>query len=98
MKNVTSKQRAYLRSLAHPIDPIFQIGKAGITPELTEAVSEALEKRELLKVSVLKNCFDDPKELGQTLADRTRSLNVQVMGRKITLYRESKDNKVIQLP
>jgi RNA-binding protein len=95
---MTSKQRAYLKGLAQTMDPIFQIGKASLTPEICEAVSEALEARELIKISVLKNCFDDPKEIGQTLAERTRSQVVQVIGRKIVLYRKSKDNKKILLP
>ncbi len=61
--NITSKQRAYLKSLANGIDPIFQVGKASLTPELVNAVDEALEKREIIKLSVLKNCFDDPNEI-----------------------------------
>ena len=60
---MTSKQRAYLRSMAHSLEPIFQIGKSSLTPELTKAVEEALEARELIKISVLKNCADDPGEL-----------------------------------
>jgi RNA-binding protein len=95
---MTSKQRAYLKGLAQTMDPIFQIGKSSLTPEICEAVSEALEARELIKISVLKNCFDDPKEIAQTLAERTRSQVVQVIGRKIVLYRESKENKKILLP
>lgn len=95
---MTSKQRAYLRGLAHNIEPIFQIGKSSITPEMTGAVTEALEARELIKLSVLKNCFDDPRELAQVLAERTKSEVVQVMGRKITLYKESKNKKQIELP
>lgn len=95
---MTSKQRAYLKKLASTMDPIFQVGKSGITPEMTQAVSEALEARELIKLHVLKNNFDDPKELAQTLAERTRAQVVQVIGRKIILYRESKDNKKILLP
>lgn len=95
---MTSKQRAYLKKLASTMDPIFQVGKSGITPEMTQAVSEALEARELIKLHVLKNNFDEPKELAQTLAERTRAQVVQVIGRKIILYRESKDNKKILLP
>ena len=95
---MTSKQRAYLKKLASTMDPIFQIGKSGITPEMTQAVSEALEARELIKLHVLKNNFDEPKELAQTLAERTRAQVVQVIGRKIILYRGSKDNKRILLP
>lgn len=95
---MTSKQRAYLKGLAMTMDPIFQIGKASLTPEVVEAVSEALEARELIKISVLKNCVDDPKEIAETMAERTRSQVVQVIGKKIVLYRESKNKKKIVLP
>lgn len=96
---MTTKQRAYLKSLAMTMDPIFQIGKNSMTPELTKAVDEALEARELIKVSVLQNCADDPRELAAMLAERTRSQVVQVIGKKIVLYREGKkEKKKIQLP
>ena len=95
---MTSKQRAYLKSLAMKMDPIFQIGKASLTPEVTEAVNEALEARELIKVSVLKNCIDDPREIANILGERTNSTVVQVIGKKIVIYRESKDKKKIELP
>ena len=90
---LTSKQRAYLGGEASTLNPIFQIGKASLTPELVSALDEALEKRELIKVSVLKNCADDPSELAQLVAERTRSQVVQVIGKKIVLYKEGKDNK-----
>lgn len=95
---MTTKQRAYLKGLAMTIDPIFQIGKASLTPELTQGISDALEARELVKISVLKNCIDDPNELGRILSERTHSELVQVIGKKIVLYRESKDKKKIILP
>ncbi len=95
---MTSKQRAYLKSQANSIPSIFQVGKASLTPELTAAVEEALEKRELIKLSVLKNCFDDPKEIAVILSERTRSDVVQVIGKKIILYRPSKKEPKIQLP
>ncbi len=96
---MTTKQRAYLKSLAMTMDPIFQIGKNSMTPELTKAVDEALEARELIKVSVLQNCADDPRELAAMLAERTRSQVVQVIGKKIVLYREGKnEKKKIQIP
>ena len=60
---MTSKQRAYLKGLAQTMEPIFQIGKNSLTPENTKAIAEALEARELIKISVLQNCMDDPKEL-----------------------------------
>ena len=69
---MTSKQRAYLKGLAMTMDPIFQIGKNSLTPEFTKAVQEALEARELIKISVLQNCLDDPKELAAMIAERTR--------------------------
>lgn len=80
------------------IDPIFQIGKSSLTPEVTEAVAEALEARELIKISVLKNCIDDPRSIAQVMAERTKSEVVQVIGKKIVLYKESKNKKKIQLP
>ena len=95
---MTSKQRAYLKGLASTLDPIFQIGKATLTPEVTEAVAEAFGTRELIKIAVLKNCMEDPAEIAGKLAERTKSEVVQVIGRKIVLYRESKDNKKIELP
>ncbi len=95
---MTSKQRAYLRALANKLEPVMQIGKASVTPELTLSVNEALEARELIKISVLKNCSDDPKAIAGVLSERTRSQVVQVVGKKITLYRESKDKKKIELP
>ena len=96
---MTTKQRAYLKSLAMTMDPIFQIGKNSMTPELTKAVAEALQARELIKISVLKSCADDPRELADMMAERTKSQVVQVIGKKIVLYKEGKDkNKKIQLP
>ena len=80
---MTTKQRAYLKSLAMTMDPIFQIGKSSMTPSLTQAISEALDARELIKISVLQNCADE----------RTRSQVVQVIGKKIVLYKEGKDDK-----
>ena len=88
-----SKQRAYLKGLAMNLDPIFQIGKGSVTPELTTAVSEALEARELIKLTVLKNCLDDSNSIAQVLAERTRSEVVQVIGKKIVLYKQAKDEK-----
>lgn len=96
---MTSKQRAYLKGLAMTMDPILQIGKSTLTPENTSSVAEALEARELIKFNVLKNCMDDPKALAQVLAERTQSEVVQVIGRKIVLYKEGRDDKKkIELP
>lgn len=95
---MTSKERAYLKGLAMKIDPIFQVGKSSLTPEFIVAVREAIDARELIKISVLKNCMDDPREIAEVLADRTRSQVVQVIGKKIVLYKESRENKKIYLP
>ena len=88
---MTSKQRSYLKGLAMTIDPVFQIGKASLTPEVTQAVSEVLEARELVKMTVLKNCLDDGRSIAEVLAERTHSEVVQVIGRKIVLYRPAKE-------
>ena len=90
---MTSKQRAYLKGLAMTMDPIFQIGKSSLTPELTAAVAEALEARELIKLNILKNCVDDGNKLAAVLAERTHAQVVQVIGKKIVLYKEAKDEK-----
>ena len=95
---MTSKQRAYLKGLAMNINPIFQVGKSSLTPEFVAAISEAFNTKELIKIAVLKNCFDDPNEIAQVVAERTHSQVVQVIGKKIVLYKESKNKKKIQLP
>ena len=90
---MTSKQRAYLKSLAMTMDPILQLGKGSITPEFTASVQEALQARDLIKINVLQNCADDPRTLAEILAERTRAQVVQVIGKKIVLYKEGKDEK-----
>jgi RNA-binding protein len=90
---MTSKQRAYLKSLASVLDPIFHVGKASVTPEVTAAIAEALEARELIKIGVLNNCVDDPKEIAQIISERTRSSVVQVIGKKIVLYKPAKEKE-----
>ena len=95
---MTSKQRAYLKGLAMTMDPIFQFGKNSLTPENTKAIAEALEARELIKINVLQNCADDPKEIAQIVAERTHSQVVQVIRQKNELYKESKDYKKIEIP
>ncbi len=95
---MTSKQRAYLKSLAMNMDPIINVGKSSLTPEVTEAVAEALNKRELVKIGVLKNCIDDPREIANAIAERTKSEVVQVIGKKIVLYKKPKKDAKIILP
>ena len=95
---MTSKQRSYLKSLASTLNPVFQIGKASLTPEVTVAIEECFNTRELLKINVLKNCLDDPTEIAQVVAERTHSQVVQVIGRKFILYKPDKKNPRIVLP
>ncbi|MCH5260880.1 MAG: ribosome assembly RNA-binding protein YhbY [Lachnospiraceae bacterium] len=95
---MTSKQRAYLKSLASTLNPIFQVGKSSLTPEFVKGIDEAFNTRELIKIAVLKNCLDDPNEIAQTIAERTRSQVVQVIGKKIVLYKPDKKNPKIILP
>ena len=94
---MTNKQRAFLSSLATKETAILSVGKADVTPEMIAACDEAIEKRELIKISVLKNCFSDPKEIAAVIAERTRSEVVRVIGKKIILYRPAK-KPVIELP
>ncbi len=95
---MTSKQRAYLKGLAMNIDPIFHVGKGSVTPEYIEAIREAFNTKELIKIGVLKNCMDDPKELAIVIADRSGAEVVQVIGKKIVLYKQDKENPRIILP
>ncbi len=97
---MNSKERAYLKSISGTYESIFQVGKSSITPQVCEAISEALEKRELIKISVLKNCIDDPNEIAMIISERTQSQIVHVIGRKIVLYKKNKDPKKqkIKLP
>ena len=95
---ITSKQRAYLRSLANPIPTIMQIGKGGLTENLLKTVSDALEARELIKLNVLENSGEDAYALLQELAAQLGAEPVAVVGRKIVLYRASEKKPVIELP
>ncbi|MBR4530652.1 MAG: YhbY family RNA-binding protein [Lachnospiraceae bacterium] len=95
---MTSKQRAYLRSLAQNIKATLQIGKEGVTPAVVTAVEEHFNTRELVKLTVLKTADEDVREIGETLAGRTRSTLVEVIGRKIVLYKQDPDDPEIKLP
>ena len=95
---LTSKQRAYLKSLAQDLEPVFKIGKSSVSPEVTSAITETFNTHELIKVTVLKNCLDDVKEVAITVSERTRSELVQVIGRKFVLYKPFKDDPKIILP
>lgn len=95
---MTSKQRAYLRSLAHSLDTIFQVGKGGISDNMCEQISNALEARELIKLRVLENCEYTAREAADAVSEAVGAEVVQVIGTKFVLYRESEDKKKILLP
>lgn len=95
---LTGKQRAYLKSMANTMEPLFQIGKNGVTDNFIKQVEEALEVREILKINVLNNSLLDATEVAWEIAEKTESEFVQSIGNKFVLYKESKDNKNIELP
>lgn len=95
---LTGKQKRYLRSLAHHLNPIFQVGKGGVNDQLIRHINEAIEVRELIKISILNNNEDDRNEIAQDLASGSQSELVQVIGKTIVLYKESRENKQIELP
>ena len=91
---ITGKQRATLRSMANTIQPIFQIGKGGLTPALTQQLDDALEARELIKIKLLETAEETPKEAAEIICRETGAQSVQIIGSKIVLYREaSKEEK-----
>ncbi|WP_026569880.1 MULTISPECIES: ribosome assembly RNA-binding protein YhbY [Sediminibacillus] len=95
---LTGKQKRYLRSQAHHLNPIFQVGKTGVNENMITQVGEALEKRELIKVSILQNCMEDKGEVAEELAEGANAEIVQIIGNIIVLYKESEENKQIVLP
>jgi RNA-binding protein len=95
---LTGKQKRFLRAAAHHLDPIFQVGKGGVNENMTKQISEALEVRELLKVSILQNCDDDRNTVATELVEGTRAELVQVIGNTVVLYKESRENKQLELP
>lgn len=95
---LTGKQKRFLRSEAHHLQPVFQVGKQGVNDELISGISEALEKRELIKVGILQNAPEEKEDVARMLSVRTRAELVQVIGKTIVLYRESRDNKRLVLP
>jgi RNA-binding protein len=94
---LTSKQRAQLRGLANPIQAIFQVGKGGISDALIKQVDDALEARELIKLTVLENSQITSREAADEIAEKAKADVVQVIGSKFVLYRQSKEHKTIVL-
>ncbi|OCA91181.1 RNA-binding protein [Bacillus sp. FJAT-27225] len=95
---LTGKQKRFLRSKAHHLNPIFQVGKGGVNENMVTQIADALEARELLKVSVLQNCEEDKESVAAQLVKGTGGELVQIIGNTIVLYKESAENKQIQLP
>ncbi|MCZ8518667.1 MULTISPECIES: ribosome assembly RNA-binding protein YhbY [Paenibacillus] len=95
---LTGKQKRHLRSLAHHLDPIFQVGKGGVNEHIIRHINEAIETRELIKITVLNSCMEDRNEVGQQLADGAEAELVQVIGKIVVLYKESREHKTIELP
>ena len=95
---LTGKQRSYLKSLAHNLDALFQLGKNGLSDNFIKQVDEALENRELVKISILSNSMIDTEELSRELTDALDAEFVQNIGNKVIIYRESEENKRIKLP
>lgn len=92
------KQKRFLRAKAHHLNPIFQVGKGGVNENMVQQIADVLEARELIKVSVLQNCEEDRDTVAEKLSSGARAELVQVIGNTIVLYKESKENKQIELP
>jgi len=92
------KQKRFLRSKAHNLTPIFQVGKGGVNENMIQQIGEALEVRELIKVSVLQNADEEVRPIAVKLAEGAKAELVQIIGKVIILYKESKENKTIVLP
>lgn len=95
---MNSKQRSYLRKMANDIQPIFQIGKGGIGDNTVNSINEALEARELIKLTILRNSDVDTKDVADEISFLTNAEVISVIGRKVVLYKESEDKKTIKLP
>lgn len=97
---ITSKQRAYLRKLANPIEPVFQIGKSGITQELIKQLALVLEARELIKIHILETALLETKGCCNELAHLLQAEPVQAIGSKVVIYKKArkKENQKIELP
>ncbi|MCU7205218.1 MULTISPECIES: ribosome assembly RNA-binding protein YhbY [unclassified Turicibacter] len=95
---LTGKQKSYLKGLAHTMQPIIQVGKNGVNDPLIKTVYDALEARELIKVSVLQNCLEEPKSIAEEIASVIEAEVVQVIGKTIVFYKESSKKKQIILP
>ncbi|MFO1443384.1 ribosome assembly RNA-binding protein YhbY [Bacillus sp. Bva_UNVM-123] len=95
---LTGKQKRFLRSKAHHLNPILQVGKGGVNENMIKQVADALEARELMKINILQNCDEDKQTVAEELSMGTNAELVQIIGNTIVLYKESRENKQISLP
>lgn len=97
MTTLSSKNIKQLKKESHHLNPIFQVGKNGVTDNFIEQINDVLEKRELIKISVLQNCLEDKDDIAEEISKSTESDIVSIIGNTIIIYRESKNNKQIEL-
>ncbi|MFJ7933588.1 ribosome assembly RNA-binding protein YhbY [Sporosarcina sp. NPDC096371] len=95
---LTGKQKRFLRSNANQLQPLVHIGKSGLTQSVINQIDEALEAKELIKVTILQNCEEDKNDIAVKLDEQVGIEVVQVIGSIIVLYKESKEKKRIELP
>ncbi|SFG07900.1 ribosome assembly RNA-binding protein YhbY [Sporolactobacillus nakayamae] len=95
---LSNNQRKYLKKLAHPLRPVFQVGKTGVHDQFINEIDHVLEKRELIKVQFLQNTFEDPFDASTEISERTGSELIQVIGHTAVLYRRSKEHMRIEVP
>ncbi len=95
---MTGKQRSYLKKLAHGMKPVIQVGKDGVSPNVILQIRETIHKRELIKISFLESCPDDVKIASEKIVERAKVEFVQLIGRKLTVYKRNPDNPTIVLP
>ncbi|MBU6080689.1 MULTISPECIES: ribosome assembly RNA-binding protein YhbY [Allobacillus] len=95
---LTGKQKRFLRKEAHHLSPIFQVGKQGVNDNLIAQLNDVLEKRELIKINILQNVFEDKEEIAQQIVRGTNAELVQIIGNIVILYKPSEENKQIELP
>lgn len=95
---LSNNQKKYLKKLAHPLKPVFQVGKTGVHDQFIDEIDHVLEKRELIKVQFLQNTFEDPVAAGEEISERTGSELVQVIGHTAIFYRQSKEHRRIECP
>ena len=95
---LTSKQKRHLKALGSVLDPVVQIGKAGLVETVITSAADALKARELIKARVLRNCTEEPKEAFAILAEETDAELVQVIGRNALLFRRNDEKPKIELP